>query len=163
MVNSMAGENYLPRDNENSMAGEPANHIGDVSETPSGQSLEAGLGEQTGGAPEATYAPVSGTEENPEEQSEAGEDAADEPKQSQETEEEEEPEPPIDVGPLILRFVEECCKTGDDRSATARELYIAYLRWCDENDKQTLRQRDFGMNLSGVGFLRQRRAGGHHR
>jgi uncharacterized peroxidase-related enzyme len=162
VANPMTGENYLPSDNENSMAGEPGNQVGDVSETPSGQSLEAGPGEQTGGAPEATYAPVSGTEENPEEQSEAGEDAADEPKQSQETEEEGEPEPPIDVDPLILRFVEECCKTGDDRSATAKELYIAYLRWCDEHDKITLRQRDFGINLSGMGFLRQRRAGGRH-
>jgi phage/plasmid-associated DNA primase len=66
------------------------------------------------------------------------------------------------VDPLILRFVGECCKTGDERSATAKDLYIAYLRWCDENDNLTLRQRDFGMNLSGMGFLRQRRAGGRH-
>ena len=69
---------------------------------------------------------------SPGEQSESGEDAAAESQQIQETEEEE--ERPIGVAPLILRFVEECCKTGDERSATAKELYIAYLRWCDEND-----------------------------
>ena len=114
------------------MAGGPGSRTGDVSETPSGQSVEAGPGEHTGAAPEANYAPITGTEVSPGEQSEAGEDAAVEPQQIQETEEEE--EPPIDVDPLILRFVEECCKTGDERSATAKELYIAYLRWCDEND-----------------------------
>jgi len=142
------------------MAGGSGSQTGDVSETPSGQSVEAGPGEHTGAAREANFPPITGTEVSPGEQREAGEDAAVEPQQIQETEEEE--EPPIDVDPLILRFVEECCKTGDERSAAANELYIAYLRWCDENDKLTLRQRDFGMNLSGMGFLRQRRAGGRH-
>ena len=142
------------------MAGGPGSQTGDVSETHSGQSVEAGPGEHTGAAPEANYAPITGTEVSPGEQSEAGEDAAVEPQQIQETEEEE--EPPIDVDPLILRFVEECCKTGDERSATAKELYIAYLSRCDGNDKLTLRKRDFGMNLSGMGFLRQWREGGRH-
>ena len=112
------------------MAGGPGSQTGDVSETHSGQSVEAGPGEHTSAAPEAKYAPITGTEVSPGEQSEAGEDAAVEPQQIQETEE----EPPMDGDPLILRFLEECSKTGDERSATAKELYIAYLRWCDEND-----------------------------
>jgi len=44
------------------MAGGPGSQTGDVSETPSGQSVEAGPGEHTGAAPEANYAPITGTE-----------------------------------------------------------------------------------------------------
>ena len=75
---------------------------------------------------------------------------------------EPEPDTHIDVDPLIIRFVEECCATGDGQSTAARELEIAYSRWCDENDKHPLRQRDFGINLSEMGFLLQRRARGRH-
>jgi hypothetical protein len=121
-VHPIASENYLPRDKENNMAGGPGSQTGDVSETPRGQSVEAGPGEHTGAAPEANYATITGTEVSPGEQSEAGEDAAVEPQEIQAIEEEEEEEPPIDVDPLILRFIEECCKTGDERSATAKEL-----------------------------------------
>jgi hypothetical protein len=126
-VHPIANENYLPSDKENNMAGGPGSQTGDVSETPSGQSVEAGPGKHTSAALEANYAPITGTEVSPEKQTQAEENTAVEPQQIQETE--EEAEPPIDVDSLILRFVEECCKTGDERSATANELYIAYLRW----------------------------------
>ena len=172
----MAGKGAYSEDPENFVESNPAEQTGDVSDIPSGQSHEPAASEQisnaaeaapTGpynGIPKAPTAPIGGNEETLEQNIGAGEDAPDEPQKSEveEEQDEEEPEPPIDVDPLILRFVGECCKTGDDRSATAKELYIAYLRWCDEHDKIALRQRDFGMNLSGMGFLRQRRAGGRH-
>jgi len=56
------------------MAGGPGSQTGDVSETPSGQSVEAGPGEHTGAAPEANYAPITGTEVSPGKQSTARED-----------------------------------------------------------------------------------------
>ena len=161
-TNPMASDNRSHEEPEKLVDAYPADQIGHQSETPTGQSIEARPSEPTGDADEVAAAPVSDFEDNPAEQSEASEDADDEPQQSMETKEEEESTPPIDVNPLIIRFVEECCTTSNDQAATARELYIAYLRWCDEHDKRPLRQRDFGVNLSGMGFLRQRRARGRH-
>ena len=146
-ANPMAGEDNLPIGNENNMYGDAGSQTGDGSEAPNGRSFGSGPGERNGDTPEATYGPTSGTEENPKERSETENDADDDPEQSKNTNKKEEPGSPIDVGPLIIRFVEECRKTGDDRPVTAPELYIPYLRWCDENDKLTMRQRDFGMNL----------------
>ncbi|MCH7979013.1 MAG: peroxidase-related enzyme [Acidobacteria bacterium] len=122
--------------------------------------VEVGPAEQTRGVEEAAPAPASGMEENRLEERGALENTAGEPQQS----EVEEPESStlIEVNTFIGRFVEECCETADGQAATAKELYIAYLRWCDENDQQPLRQRDFGMNLTEMGFLRQRRARGRH-
>ena len=116
--------------------------------------------EQSGGEDEASLEPFREIPENPLEEDAAGENGGGEPQDS--AAEEPEPSPPINVNSLIGRFVEECCETNDGQTATARELYIAYLRWCDENDQQPLRQRDFGINLSEMGFIRQRKARGRH-
>ncbi|MCH7606152.1 MAG: peroxidase-related enzyme [Chloroflexi bacterium] len=62
----------------------------------------------------------------------------------------------------IHQFVDSCCVTSPDRAATARDLYISYLRWCDESDQQPMRQRDFGVNLAQLGYRRQRRGRGRH-
>ncbi len=128
-------------------------------ETSEDRQVEDVLAEQTGGEDEASLEPYSEMPENPLEEDAAGEKGG-EPEDT--AAEEPEPSPPINVNPLIGRFVEECCETGDGQIATARELYIGYLRWCDENDQQPLRQRDFGINLSEMGFVRQRKARGRH-
>jgi uncharacterized peroxidase-related enzyme len=73
-----------------------------------------------------------------------------------------EPDATSKADSTLLRFIEECCQTGTHESATARDLYISYLRWCDDNDQQPMRQRDFGMSLSQLGYNRQRRAHGRH-
>ena len=117
-------------------------------------------GGQDGGAEEATIPPDSETQENVLEEETAAQNSGGEPVEH--VPEEPESSPPVDVNPFIGRFVEECCETDDANSATARELYIAYLRWSDENDQQPLRQRDFGINLSEMGFHRQRKARGRH-
>ena len=62
----------------------------------------------------------------------------------------------------LPRFIEECCSVFSGGASTARDLYIAYLRWCDENDHQPLRQLEFGMNLTQLGYRRQRRSRGRH-
>ncbi|MCH8280574.1 MAG: peroxidase-related enzyme [Chloroflexi bacterium] len=64
--------------------------------------------------------------------------------------------------PPLSRFINDCCRVSPGETATARDLYIAYLRWCDDNDEQPLRQRDFGMKLSQSGYRRQRRSRGRH-
>ena len=122
--------------------------------------VEDVFAEQTGGEDEASLEPSSEIPEHPLEENAAGENGAGEPQDSAAGE--PEPLPPVNVNLLIGRFVEECCETDDGQTATARQLYIAYLRWCDENDQQPLRQRDFGMNLSEMGFVRQRKARGRH-
>ena len=72
-------------------------------------------------------------------------------------------EPPtVEATAITLeRFIKECCRTGAGEATTTRDLYIAYLRWCDENGQQPWRQRDFGVNLTALGYQRQRR--GHRR
>ncbi len=136
------------------------NGSGSIQETSENGRVEDVIAEQTGGEDEASLEPHSEIPENPLEEDAAGEKGGGEPEDS--ATEEPEPSPPINVNPLIGRFVEECCETADKHAATARELYIAYLRWCDEHDQKPLRQRDFGINLSEMGFVRQRKARGRH-
>ena len=60
------------------------------------------------------------------------------------------------------RFVEECCVASPDQSATARDRYVAYNRWCDENRAAALLQGSFGRGLSELGFTRRHRGHGRH-
>jgi hypothetical protein len=62
----------------------------------------------------------------------------------------------------LKRFVDEACVVSSDQAAPARDLYIAYLRWCDENRVKPWRQRNFGLALTGLGFRRRRRGQGRH-
>ena len=38
-----------------------------------------------------------------------------------------------EVHQSLQRFVDECCVVSPEEAATARDLYIGYIRWCDEN------------------------------
>ena len=136
------------------------NGSGSIQETSENGRVEDVIAEQTGGEDEASLEPHSEIPENPLEEDAAGEKGGSEPEDNADGE--PGPSLPISVNSLIGRFVEECCETADKHAATARELYIAYLRWCDENDQKPLRQRDFGINLSEMGFVRQRKARGRH-
>ena len=71
------------------------------------------------------------------------------------------PEPEKDRSPLS-RFVADCCSVSAEGSSTARDLYIAYLRWCDENRQRPMLQGNFGLGLAGLGFHRRRRGHGRH-
>ena len=81
----------------------------------------------------------------------------------------EEVSPQTDASPLfpevnqsLQRFVDEYCVISPEEAATARDLYIGYIRWCDENQQSPLLQRNFGLNLSSLGFHRRRRGRGRH-
>ena len=136
------------------------NGSGSIQETSENGRVEDVIAEQTGGEDEASLEPHSEIPENPLEEDAAGEKGGSEPEDNADGE--PGPSLPISVNSLIGRFVEECCETADKHAATARELYIAYLRWCDENDQKPLRQRDFGINLSEMGFVGQRKARRRH-
>ena len=63
---------------------------------------------------------------------------------------------------ILSRFVEDCCSVSPEEASSARDLYVAYLRWCDETDHSPLLQRNFGLGLSELGFHRRRRGHGRH-
>ena len=60
------------------------------------------------------------------------------------------------------RFISVCCTVGTSESTTARDLHISYLRWCDDNGEHAQLQRNFGMQLTQLGYHRRRRSGGRH-
>ena len=62
----------------------------------------------------------------------------------------------------LERFISECCTVASSESTTARDLYISYLRWCDDNGEHALLQRNFGMQLTQLEYRRRRRSGGRH-
>ncbi len=69
--------------------------------------------------------------------------------------------PPATKAP-IQHFLDQCCVIGSEQSCTAREIYIAYVKWCDENQHRPELQRNFGMGLSDLEFHRHRRSQGRH-
>ena len=87
-----------------------------------------------------------------EEESEDG-DAMDEP---------EEEEDLVDPNNPVTRFVREACEVQDGEVTSARDIYIAYLRWCDDNFEPPMPQRSFGMILTQMGFHRRRRGRGRN-
>ncbi len=71
------------------------------------------------------------------------------------------PAPPTDMR-SVTRFIAEYCVISPEAATSARDLYIAYLRWCDDNHEPPLLQRNFGVNLTQRGFRRRRRGQGRH-
>ena len=65
-------------------------------------------------------------------------------------------------GQSVERFISECCTVASGESTTARDLYVSYLRWCDDNGEHALLQRNFGMQLTQLAYGRRRRSGGRH-
>ena len=49
-------------------------------------------------------------------------------------------------------FLADCCITGKTLTATAYDLYAAYLRWAQENGERPLSQKSFGGRLTERGF-----------
>ena len=68
----------------------------------------------------------------------------------------------VDPNNPVTRFVREICVVVDSEVTSARDLYIAYLRWCDENYEPPMPQRGFGMILTQLGFNRRRRGRGRN-
>ena len=64
--------------------------------------------------------------------------------------------------PSLEHFISQCCTVATLESTTARDLYISYLRWSDDHGEPALLQRNFGMQLTQLGYRRSRRSGGRH-
>ena len=92
--------------------------------------------------------------------------AEDSPEVSPEDSKVDSEEPVEDAAPQVdsqlRQFVSECCAVGEGEACTARNLYVAYLRWCDLNLNPPDLQRIFGLGLSEMGFQRRRRSHGRH-
>ena len=56
----------------------------------------------------------------------------------------------------IAAFLADCCTLGDDKKASAQDLYVAYRQWCQENGEDPMPQRRFGRRLTDRGL-----SGGH--
>jgi putative DNA primase/helicase len=57
---------------------------------------------------------------------------------------------------VLAAFLNECCTIAPTTSASARELYDAYRRWCDENGERWASQKAFGLRLKERGFSSER-------
>ena len=130
---------------------QPAEATGTTPQTMPRKAVQINLAGVPQGAPDKV--PAAASKDVPEEEPGA---------QSHDGSGDQNPDPPLEEASALPRFIEECCLVEPGQSATARDLYIAYLRWCDDNDHQPLRQRDFGMTLTQLGYCRQRRARGRH-
>ena len=63
----------------------------------------------------------------------------------------------LDPAHPVAKFVEQNCRVEDGEITGAKELYIGYLRWCDDTGAPPMMQRSFGMALTQMGFNRRRR------
>ena len=62
----------------------------------------------------------------------------------------------------VAQFVAARCVVSDDALIIAKDFYQAYLDWCQEQGREALPQRTFGMQLTAQGFQRRRRGKGKH-
>lgn len=56
---------------------------------------------------------------------------------------------------ILGGFIEECCIIGNDYSASAKNLYDCYSKWCEENGEQAISQTAFGLKLTERGLTKQ--------
>ena len=61
---------------------------------------------------------------------------------------------------VLTSFLRDRCVEGEDRKATAKELYEAYRTWSDENGDSAMSQKSLGTRLSERGFTSHRGTGG---
>jgi putative DNA primase/helicase len=53
----------------------------------------------------------------------------------------------------LAGFLEDCCTIEPSAEEKAKDLYAAYVEWCEENGEHPMKQRSFGMALGERGFL----------
>ena len=61
-----------------------------------------------------------------------------------------------------MGFLAGGCVVGPTVNVMAKDLYSAYLEWCQDVSQEPLLQRSFGMRLTELGFQRRRRGRGRH-
>jgi len=57
---------------------------------------------------------------------------------------------------ILAVFLSECCVINPLAKAAAKDLYRAYVEWCEETGERPTSQRNFGMRLTERGFERYR-------
>lgn len=62
----------------------------------------------------------------------------------------------------ISSFVEARCLVNAEEMIIAKDLYDAYVSWCQRESYELMAQRSFGMRLTALGFERRRRGKGKH-
>jgi hypothetical protein len=62
----------------------------------------------------------------------------------------------------VADFVGARCVVSAEELIIAKDLYNAYVDWCQEMGQEPLVQRSFGMRLTTLGFQRRRRGRGRH-
>jgi putative DNA primase/helicase len=53
---------------------------------------------------------------------------------------------------LLADWMSTHCVLGSNQSATVRELYGSYIRWCETNEVEPLQRRVFGRKLASKGL-----------
>ena len=61
---------------------------------------------------------------------------------------------------IIAAFLNDCCVIMPTAKAAIRDVYKAYITWCEENGERPLSQRELGTRLVERGFERGRAHGG---
>jgi hypothetical protein len=69
---------------------------------------------------------------------------------------------PMASSDQVADFVGACCVISSEKLIIAKDLYNAYVEWCQEIGQEPLVQRSFGMKLTTLGFQRRRRGRGRH-
>ena len=62
----------------------------------------------------------------------------------------------------ISAFVEARCLVHTQEKIIAKDLFDAYVSWCEREGYELMAQRSFGMRLTALGFERRRRGKGKH-
>ena len=62
----------------------------------------------------------------------------------------------------ISAFVQARCLVHAQEKIIAKDLFDAYVSWCDRGGYELMAQRSFGMRLTALGFERRRRGKGKH-
>ena len=57
---------------------------------------------------------------------------------------------------VLEDFIKERCILGQEFSVLSKEIYDAYLQWCEENKEASLKRRAFGMRLREKGLANAR-------
>lgn len=52
----------------------------------------------------------------------------------------------------LAGFLADCCVVGPKFTSTARDLFIAYTAWCDQNGERARSQKDLGTRMGERGF-----------
>ena len=62
----------------------------------------------------------------------------------------------------VAAFIQDRCVMDPDGHTMAKDLYDQYLEWCRATEQESLVQRNFGIQLTNLGFVRKRRGRGRH-